>query len=457
MIPNNNFYGKKSGKTIKDFTAGFDYKLETVEERLEFLRDRLGVKNINNVEYSHDFFTELFDQTFDSVLDKDGVYWVEEEQKHMTCDEFKKWADKKGVDIGDYLDIQTAFNDIDYCDDEERGKWVFSNTNTSSVKLILNSTDAQYSESNIAKELSKMADYLLVKDRGRDKKEKIKLYSEEEFKKRLRDEKKKLQNLEEANGDEFAILKNTKNYRLAPKIDINKSDFKMPFIYSGTYEDYLNHWKTHQYKINLVDGKSKKTYLKEDELCVNALSECLTKEQWNIGKSNMIKKMEFLNDAMENKAYLENIRNQIRNGQVTSGLRLMHVTNNMKNINDYMIMTKEHYHNYVCIKPDKCSVVSNIMDVIDYSNDEHVLALLSLNASTDDLNNDISILSYDINNAIQRAFDNGELGDKELKIIKLLRQGETKKGISEKIFLSRVSVYKKLDNIVKSVKKYLNK
>lgn len=457
MIPNNNFYGKKSGKSIKDFTVGFDYKLETVEERLEFLRDRLEVKNINNVEHSHDFFTELFDQTFDSVLDRDGIYWVDEEQKYMTCDEFKKWTDKNGVDIEGYLDIQTAFDDIDYCEEDERGRWVYSNTNTSSVKLILNSTDAQYSESNIAKELSKMADYLLVKDRDRSKKEKIKLYSEEEFKKRLRDEKRKLQPLEEVNGDEFAILKNTKNYRLAPKIDISKNDFKLPFIYSGSYEDYLEHWKTHQYKVNLVDGQFKKTYLKEDEFELNALSECLTEEQWNIGKSNMLKKIDFLNDAMQNKAYLENIRNQIRNGDTTSGLRLMHVTNNMKNINEYMIMTKEHYHNYVCIKPDKCSVVSNIMDIIDYSNDEHVLALISLNVSTDDLSNDISILSYDVNHAIQRAVDNGELGDKELEIISLLRQGDTKKGISKKISLSRVSVYKKLDNIVKSVKKYLNK
>ena len=171
----------------------------------------------------------------------------------------------------------------------------------------------------------------------------------------------------------------------------------------------------------------------------------------------MLKKIDFLNDAMQNKTYLENIRNQIRNGDTTSGLRLMHVTNNMKNINEYMIMTKEHYHNYVCIKPDKCPVVSNIMDVIDYSNDNHVLALISLNVSTDDLSNDISILSYDVNHAIQRAVDNGELGDKELEIISLLRQGDTKKGISKKISLSRVSVYKKLDNIVKSVKKYLNK
>ena len=46
MIPNNNFFGKIQGKTIRDFTADLDYALETPEERVEFLRSKLEVENI---------------------------------------------------------------------------------------------------------------------------------------------------------------------------------------------------------------------------------------------------------------------------------------------------------------------------------------------------------------------------------------------------------------------------
>lgn len=455
MIPNNNFYGKKNGKNIRDFATGFDYKIETVQERLEFLRHKLEIKNVNGVEHAHDFFVELFDQTFDTLLEKDGVYWVEEMKTHMTCDEFKKWAEKSGVDVGEYLDIQTAFDYIDYCNDNERGVWVYSNTNTSSVKLILNSSDAQYSEGNIAKEISKMADYILVKDEK--KKEKVKLYSEDDFKKRLRNEKRKLAPLESVNGEEFCVLKRFRNYRLAPKMEILKEDFKMPKLYRGTYQDYLEHWKTHQYKKVLKDGKYVKVYLKQDELNKNATSECMTEEQWIKGKRNMIQKISFLEDAMKNKEYLNNIKNQMRQGDMSAGLRLMHVTNNIRNINEYMTLTKEYFHDYVCIKPDKCSTSSNIMDIVDYSDDKHVLALISLNTADDDLNNDMSILSYDINKAIRSAIEHGELGEREIEIIRLLRQGDTKKSISKKFSLSRVTIYKKLDIIVKSVKKHLNK
>lgn len=454
MIPNNNFYGKKHGKTIRDFATGYDYKLETVGERLDFLKNKLEIANVNGVECAHDFFIELFDQTFDTKLERDGVYWVEEEQTHMTCDEFKRWAERNGIDIDEYLDIQTAFDNIEYEDESERGAWVYSNTNTSSVKLILNSSDAQYSEGNVAKELSKMADYILVKDEK--KKEKVRLYSEDDFKKRLRNERKRLAPLEDVNGEEFAVLKRFGNYRLAPKMEILKDDFKLPKIYRGTYENYLEHWKTHQYKKVLVEGKYVRVYLKECELNSNSLSECLTEYQWIKGRDNMLQKISLLEDATKNKNHLNGIKNQMRQGDMSSGLKLMHVTNNIRNINEYMTLVKEHYNDYVCIKPEKCSVSSNIMDIIDYSNDKHILALIGLNVCDDDLNNDISILSYDINKAIKKAIASGELGKLEIEIIKLLRQGETKKSISKKISLSRVTVYKKLDIIIKAVKKYLN-
>ena len=36
---------------------------------------------------------------------------------------------------------------------------------------------------------------------------------------------------------------------------INSSDYKLPLIYRGPYEDYLEHWRTHQYKKVYLEGK----------------------------------------------------------------------------------------------------------------------------------------------------------------------------------------------------------
>ena len=386
MIPNNNFYGKKNGKTIRDFTVDLDYKLETVEDRIEFLNSRLEISKVGDVEFAHDFFVELFDQTFDN------------------------------------------------------------NINTSSVKLLLNSEDAQYSESNIANELAKLSDYILAKDK-RETKEKIKIYSEEDFKKRLYAEKNKLEPLEGVNGDEFIILKRVENYRLAPKMSINKSDYKLPIIYRGTYEDYLEHWRTHQYKNVYLDGKYKKVYLDKDELSNITPSVCMTEFQWNKGKQNMLDKIELLTQAEKNKSALRNEQD----GCKISGASVKKVVNNIGDINEYMKSVKTSYHNYVCIKPDKCPATVDIMSMVDYSNEKHVLGLIGFQGSKNDLQNDIAILLYDVDNAIKDCSKNGLIDNTDLEIILLLRRGVSKEDISKKKNFSRMTVHRRLKKIVFSV------
>ena len=70
-----------------------------------------------------------------------------------------------------------------------------------------------------------------------------------------------MEGLEKVNDGEFAILKRVKNYRLAPKMEIHKSDYKLPLIYRNTYEDYLRHWNDHQFVVKYVDGKYKRIYI----------------------------------------------------------------------------------------------------------------------------------------------------------------------------------------------------
>lgn len=451
MIPNNNFFGKKYGKTIRDFTSNLDYKIDSAKERVDFLNNRLEVSKVGDVEFAHDFFMELFDQTFDILLDKDGLYWVEEEKRHMNYSDFVSWVNKNNINICSYLDIQTAFDEIEYNEEvKEKGLWSYSNINTSSVKLLLNSSDTQYSESNIAKELSKLADYILAKDK-KDKKEKIKLYSEDDFKKRLYTEKNKLEPLEKVNDDDFIILKRVSNYRLAPKMTISSSDYKLPIVYRGTYKDYLEHWKNHQFKTVFLDGKYKKVNLDDKELSTVSPNVCMTEDQWTKGKQNMLEKISMLKDAENNRQILNDIKTNSLNGRPLKG-----VTKNIRDINEYMIMVKESYHNYVGIKPEKCAVVRDILDAIDYSNEKHVLALLSLQGSKSDLENDIAILIYDVDNAIKKSHDKGLLDEMDLEIIRLLRKGVSKEDMSKRIKnLSRRTIYRRLEKIISAIKSEL--
>ena len=452
MIPNNNFYGKKSGKTIRDFTVDLDYKLDSVEDRIDFLNSRLEISKVGDVEFAHDFFVELFDQTFDVALDKDGVYWVEEEQRYMNCYEFVSWCSRNSINVNEYLNIHTAFDDIEYEDEfQDKGVWNYSNANTSSVKLLLNSSDAQYSESNIANELSRLADYILAKDK-KEVKDKVKIYSEKEFKKRLFTEKNKLEPLEKVNGDEFIILKRVENYRLAPKMSITKSDYKLPIIYRGSYEDYLEHWRTHQYKKVYLDGSYKKVYFDKSELTNITPSVCMTEFQWNKGKENMLEKINLLTQAEKNKSALR----CKQNGDRVNGISVKKLVNNIGDINEYMKSVKTSYHDYVCIKPDKCSSTIDIINMIDYSNEKHVLALIGFQGSKSDLQNDIAILLYDVDTAIKECSKKGLVDKVDLDIIRLLRKGFSKEKISNRKNLSRMTIHRRLKKIVFLVMKELN-
>lgn len=99
MITNGNFYGEIAGRNIYSFLGELNYELQTSEERIEHLKKVLYTEQ----GYPHPFFERLFEQT----------------------------------------------------KDEDTG------LNSSYVKLILNTTDTLYTDTNIAEVLRKMADYVL--------------------------------------------------------------------------------------------------------------------------------------------------------------------------------------------------------------------------------------------------------------------------------------------------------
>lgn len=103
---NNNFFGEIVGRNIYSFLGDLNYDLTTSTERIEHLKKILYTEQ----SYPHPFFERLFEQTYD-------------------CD---------------------------------------TGLNTSYVKLILNTTDVLYTDTNVADVLRKMADYVLFTKEGRE-------------------------------------------------------------------------------------------------------------------------------------------------------------------------------------------------------------------------------------------------------------------------------------------------
>ena len=124
----NNFYGKINGKSIFDYQIDKDkYKLESVEERIEYIKELLNLKYIDGVELNGDlFWDEIFEQ---------------------------------------------------------------KNEKTSHINLTPNNDTDLYSDSNICKVLESFGTYILQPDKEYRKKNKLKIYNDEiEFQKALKKE-----------------------------------------------------------------------------------------------------------------------------------------------------------------------------------------------------------------------------------------------------------------------------
>lgn len=164
MFTNNNFYGVLHGKSIRDFKIDKSaYKLQRSDERIDYIYRKLDTNTDLGYECYHKYFEDLFTQTTDMPLDKDGIYKIEvdNDDKYVSYDEYLSWCRDTDNDPLEYLEITTPFDYIEDCDSEDKGEWKYTGANTSNVKLILNKTDSLYSESNIALALEKLGTYIL--------------------------------------------------------------------------------------------------------------------------------------------------------------------------------------------------------------------------------------------------------------------------------------------------------
>lgn len=323
-------------------------------------------------------------------------------------------------------------------------------------KSNLDKTSARWDETNVSRFLETIGNYFIY---GCEKKEKVKSKDLELF---------ETMTLEDINTD--------KNYRLAPPEKIDKSDFRMRELFAGTYEDYVE-------KVNKTIYKAK------------------SRETWERIKYNEEEKIRFLTDAQRNLDILKQQMEDMKEGgtlqfnkiivakvsnknieirlskqlerygldnEIIIGLeediykeknratdvKLFHLTNNIKDIKDYMIMCKLSYMNRVMIKPKKCPTSYDILEKVDYLDETHIKAMLSLGKSKLDPSKNISVIANDINKKIKEMYSNGELSDRDMYIIEGLQYNVPYETLAKELNIKLQSVEKAItrisNNIVKS-------
>lgn len=323
-------------------------------------------------------------------------------------------------------------------------------------KVNIGVNDTRWEETDVAIFLESMGSYLLY---GYEKKE-----------------KKGNKEIELNEGWTYNDVVTDKNYRLAPPIKIQQSDYKMRDLFNGSYEDYVNKVSKTRYEIKSRDSWERIKHNEEEKIKLlteakhnlNILKrqmEKMKKEgglQYNknevIKVSNMnvqlrlSKQLERYGLSNENVLDIESKIYKFRDRG--TNVALYHLTNNLKDMKDYMISCKLAYTNIVKINPPKCPTNYNVLEKIDYLDSTHIKAMLLLDEMKLDPSKDLAIIAYDINKKIKDMYSLGEISDREMYIIEGIRYNVSYPKLAKELGITTNAVEKTLnrlcDKIVKS-------
>lgn len=323
-------------------------------------------------------------------------------------------------------------------------------------KVNIGVNDTRWEETDVAIFLESMGSYLLY---GYEKKE-----------------KKGNKEIELNEGWTYNDVVTDKNYRLAPPIKIQQSDYKVRDLFNGSYEDYVNKVSKTRYEIKSRDSWERIKHNEEEKIKLlteakhnlNILKrqmEKMKKEgslQYNknevIKVSNMnvqlrlSKQLERYGLSNENVLDIESKIYKFRDRG--TNVALYHLTNNLKDMKDYMISCKLAYTNIVKINPPKCPTNYNVLEKIDYLDSTHIKAMLLLDEMKLDPSKDLAIIAYDINKKIKDMYSLGEISDREMYIIEGIRYNVSYPKLAKELDITPNAVEKTLnrlcDKIVKS-------
>lgn len=92
-------------------------------------------------------------------------------------------------------------------------------------------------------------------------------------------------------------------------------------------------------------------------------------------------------------------------------------------------------------------------DCFDYSNFNHIRALLYSNATQLSPDNEVSFLVYDLQNMVKKMYKNKKLKARDLEIMKMVRQGYLQEEIAKTFNISQERVSAKIVHISKKIAK----
>lgn len=333
----NNFYGKIDNKGIYDYQIDKDkYKLETIEERIEYIKELLNLQYINGVELNGDlFWDEIFEQ---------------------------------------------------------------KNEKRSHINLSPNANEDLATDSNICKLLESLGTYILQPDSEYRKKNKLKIYNnEEEFQRALKKEKSYIHKYgEQINEDDpMIVLKSVQNIKLVPKRTINK-EYINEHEELQCYQDLINHLNEIQKNKELQNNINKKLNQNKNE-------------GWFKYKCDYMKSS--LRSDME---YVQNSYNSL-------------------------FIPKK-------LLKDNGSVTWDCLDVLDTT---HVKPLLQLYREKEeyDFTSDIDCILYDLGQVLKKV----KFTDKQKEVLDLWMKGMTVKNIAKELNKPTGKVCNFLDRIVNKI------
>ena len=356
---NNKFNGKIGEKRACDYYNKSKYlRFDTSDEMIDEINNILGMEVINNKEFYDEFWEKVFLQD-----DEDGY--------------------------------------------------------NGGIKLLLNTTDNLYSDSNIASTLELMGTLIIRSERKRDNPEQyIKVYHSREMFNKAIDEQNAIRHITENTSegkyskekglDDLFVLANQVNYKMEKRFDKldDKHLEKLDKEYGSKYP------QVHDYYIGYLSMKHK---LKE---------------------MNEIKKLRKLSKE-------ENIKYKL-------------IKKNVRSLKeDFLdcINKKTRPISFKAPLPDSGCPSWDMYDDLDK---EHIKALLPF-IDRIDLQDDLSVIIRDLNNTISEC----EFTDTQWNVLKLLRQDKTQENIGNILNISKQMVNTHINGIVnkiynKNLEKYTN-
>ncbi len=304
---------------------------------------------------------------------------------------------------------------------------VFTQETNNKVKLELKAKeDSLYSDSNIAKELSKMADYILFANK--DKKDvEYKIYKDEQlFNKMVKEQSLDTDSQEETDNIIHFLLSSNKNYKKAIEQVITKEDIES-IDELKDYDKMLQSITYRLKKISLVEKLFSKTNrFTKLEMLTEADIELI--HNFNLEPNEL---------TVELYKTLERSKEQLKKQSAL-------IKQDMLDIKDSKLGT-------IYFKQPLADSTQVDYDQFEWTNKTHIKELLKVHNR--DLQTDLGCLVVDLDNLIRDA----KLSNRDSNILNLYREGLTLEAIGNRYSLSKQMIEHIVNRIINNIIDTYNK